>query len=201
MKALRWDMLHYPLRNVTTQKNRINTNAVQTSYLHISTVNFSVRCETYESARTNTSCCSTPHTANRRDFLHNQCRCPLVYPKFHLGRPIVFVSPPHLYGTTAPYGPGPPHYRGITITHNDTPNSVGLLWTSDRPDAETSTWQQSCVCVHLQGSCQSPSTRLGVLVVISDCLVIYLQKLRGENDLQLLRITRRCSWLKCGELQ
>ena len=25
------------------------------------------------------------------------------------------------------------------ITHNDTPQSVGLLWTSDQPVAETST--------------------------------------------------------------
>jgi len=25
----------------------------------------------------------------------------------------------------------------------NTPNSVGLLWTSDRPDAETSTWQHT----------------------------------------------------------
>jgi hypothetical protein len=38
-------------------------------------------------------------------------------------------------------GPGPPHYRDFTIT--DTPHSVGLLWTSDQPDAETSTWQRT----------------------------------------------------------
>ena len=29
------------------------------------------------------------------------------------------------------------------ITHNDTPQSVGLLWTSDQPVAETSTWQHT----------------------------------------------------------
>jgi hypothetical protein len=45
-----------------------------------------------------------------------------------------------LNGVTAPSGPG------ILIiepswSHWDTPNSVGLLWTSDQPDAETSTWQ------------------------------------------------------------
>ena len=28
-------------------------------------------------------------------------------------------------------------------THSDTPHSVGLLWTSDRPEAETSTWQHT----------------------------------------------------------
>jgi hypothetical protein len=34
-------------------------------------------------------------------------------------------------GTTAPRRPGPPPYRGFTIT--PTPHSVVLLWTSDRP--------------------------------------------------------------------
>jgi len=28
-------------------------------------------------------------------------------------------------------------------SHSDTSHSVGLLWTSDQPDAETSTWQHS----------------------------------------------------------
>ena len=27
----------------------------------------------------------------------------------------------------------------VSPSHSDTPHSVGLLWTSDRPDAETST--------------------------------------------------------------
>ena len=29
--------------------------------------------------------------------------------------------------------------RGFAITHSDTQHSVGLLWTSDQPIAETST--------------------------------------------------------------
>ena len=28
-------------------------------------------------------------------------------------------------------------------SHSDTPHSVGFLWTSDQPDAETSTWQHT----------------------------------------------------------
>jgi hypothetical protein len=36
-------------------------------------------------------------------------------------------------------GPGPPHLRGFEITHNDAPQSVGLLWTSDQLLAETYT--------------------------------------------------------------
>jgi hypothetical protein len=37
----------------------------------------------------------------------------------------------------SPGGPRPPHCWGFEIT----PRSVGLLWSSDRPVAETSTWQ------------------------------------------------------------
>ena len=41
----------------------------------------------------------------------------------------------------SPKRAGPPHSRGFCITHNNTPQSVGLLWTRDRPIAETSAWQ------------------------------------------------------------
>ena len=37
----------------------------------------------------------------------------------------------------------PHHLRGFYITHNDAPQSVGLLWTSDQLVAETSTWQHT----------------------------------------------------------
>jgi hypothetical protein len=33
--------------------------------------------------------------------------------------------------------------RGFLITHNDAPQSVGLLWTGDQLVAETSTWQHT----------------------------------------------------------
>ena len=36
-----------------------------------------------------------------------------------------------LFGVTAPNGPGPPHSPCVQITHNDTPQSVGLLWMND----------------------------------------------------------------------
>ena len=35
-------------------------------------------------------------------------------------------------GATAQLGPGPPHFWGFQMTHNDTTQSVGLLWTDDR---------------------------------------------------------------------
>jgi hypothetical protein len=41
------------------------------------------------------------------------------------------------FGATAPSGPGPSHSRGFQIAHNDAPQSVGLLWTSDQLVAET----------------------------------------------------------------
>ena len=42
-----------------------------------------------------------------------------------------------LSAATAQRGPGLPHARGFLITHNDTPVLVGILWTKDRPVAET----------------------------------------------------------------
>jgi hypothetical protein len=44
-------------------------------------------------------------------------------------------------GSAAQRGLWPPRPRGFVITHNDAPQSVGLLWTSDQLVAETSTWQ------------------------------------------------------------
>jgi hypothetical protein len=41
-------------------------------------------------------------------------------------------------GSAAQRGPWPPRSPGFLITHNDAPESVGLLWTSDQPVAETS---------------------------------------------------------------
>jgi hypothetical protein len=42
-------------------------------------------------------------------------------------------------GLTASWGPRPPHFSRLYDRTLDTPHSVGLLWTSDQPDAETST--------------------------------------------------------------
>jgi hypothetical protein len=43
------------------------------------------------------------------------------------------------FSVTAPSGSGPPNSRGSLITHSDSPQSEGLLWTSDELVAETST--------------------------------------------------------------
>jgi hypothetical protein len=48
----------------------------------------------------------------------------------------------NFYGATAHSGPGPHRYRGFMMALiYTTPHSVGLLWRTDQPDAETSTWQ------------------------------------------------------------
>jgi hypothetical protein len=46
-------------------------------------------------------------------------------------------------GSAAERGLWPPRSRRFLITHNDVPQSVGLLWTSDHLVAETSTWQHT----------------------------------------------------------
>jgi hypothetical protein len=53
----------------------------------------------------------------------------------HLKRFIIFSC------YAAQRGLWPPLSRGFLITHNDGPQSLGLLWTSDQLVAETSTWQ------------------------------------------------------------
>jgi hypothetical protein len=42
-------------------------------------------------------------------------------------------------GTAAQRGLWPPRQLGFLITHNDAPQSVGLVWTIDQLIAETST--------------------------------------------------------------
>ena len=50
------------------------------------------------------------------------------------------------HGLTAPVG------QGLLViedswSHSDTPHLVGLLWTSDQPVAETSTWQHTTLTI------------------------------------------------------
>jgi hypothetical protein len=60
-----------------------------------------------------------------------------------IGWTLPLLLPFFSYGSSAPWGPRPPHFWGFTITLLDTPHSVGLLWTSDQPLAETSTWEHN----------------------------------------------------------
>jgi len=70
-----------------------------------------------------------------------------------------------VFGATTPGGPGPPHSRGFQITHSDTTQSVGLLWTSDQLVAQTSTWQHTTLttdrhpCLRWDSNPQSQQAR------------------------------------------
>ena len=53
----------------------------------------------------------------------------------------------------------PPVGQGLLIiddsqSHSDTPQSVGLLWTSDQPVAETSTWQHTTLITDIHAICR-----------------------------------------------
>jgi len=46
-----------------------------------------------------------------------------------------------VFGAIVTSGSGPPHSRGFCITHDDTSQSVGLLWTINQLIAENFTWK------------------------------------------------------------
>jgi hypothetical protein len=52
----------------------------------------------------------------------------------------IYIPPPNIPWCNSPSGVGPPHYLW---SHSGTPHSVELLWTSDQPDADTSTWKHT----------------------------------------------------------
>ena len=58
-------------------------------------------------------------------------------------------SPPPPSVATAATGPRPVHYQGFMITLRHTPQSVGLLWTSDQLVADTSTWQHTTLRIDI----------------------------------------------------
>ena len=76
-------------------------------------------------------------------LLQQNCNvCLSVSLRFYIFMFIIFTRL-FVCGATARSGPESPHSRGFWITHNDAPQSVGLLWTSDQLVAQTSTWQHT----------------------------------------------------------
>jgi len=53
------------------------------------------------------------------------------------------------HAATAPSGPVGPNMDAAR-SHSDESQSVGLLWTSDQPDAENSTWRHTTLSTHTQ---------------------------------------------------
>jgi hypothetical protein len=66
-------------------------------------------------------------------------------------------------GSTALWGHRPPHFSRFHDHTLDTPHSVGLLWSSDQPVAENSTWQHTTLKrdIHVPGRIRThnPSKR------------------------------------------
>jgi hypothetical protein len=60
----------------------------------------------------------------------------------HLNSPPLTVPLFFFYGSAAPVGPDF-YILEVSRSYSDTPQYVGLLWTSDRSDTETSTWQHT----------------------------------------------------------
>ena len=94
----------------------------------------------YKSKVISLRCHSLIMNENLSDGVHIRTNTVVTINKqFHCSFLLIFgaIPPP------PPNGPGPPHSRGFCITHSDAPQSIGLLWTSDRLVAETSTWQHT----------------------------------------------------------
>jgi len=56
---------------------------------------------------------------------------------------LINVNKTFVFGATAPSRLRPPQSRGFWVTNDNARQSVGLLWTSDQPVAETSTLQHT----------------------------------------------------------
>ena len=120
------------------------------------------------------------------------------------------VPAPH-YSAPHPMAQQPPVGQGLLIieasrTHSDTPHSVGLFWTRDRPDPETSTWQHASLrwgrhpCPREDSNPQSQQvsgrkpTQLTVRPLVSDRLFRWDIFLFGESLWNRDFSSRRCWW-------
>ena len=71
-----------------------------------------------------------------------------------------------------PRGPGPPHYRGFVITHNDTPQLVGLLWTSDQPDPETQ--RLAVAWMYIQATARLACTNIPMRYTVNEMTLLVM---------------------------
>ena len=87
------------------------------------------------------------------------------------------------FGATAPQWTRASSWD-FEITHKEVPQSVGLLWTSDRPVAETSTWQHTTFTtdIHAPGGIRThnlsrraaldrATTGTGKTLIVQTCIV------------------------------
>ena len=81
--------------------------------------------------------------AKAKDFIFSTIVQTGSWPHLACNLMLLFVCFFVFCGAAAQRGPWPTHSWGFLITHSDASQSVGLLWTSDRFVAETSTWQHT----------------------------------------------------------
>jgi hypothetical protein len=85
------------------------------------------------------------------------------------------------HGATAPIGPGPLIIEASRSHCLDTPHSVGLLWTRDQPDTETSTWQHTTLtreryqCPRRNSNPQSQQALDRTATGTGICAIIYIK--------------------------
>jgi hypothetical protein len=82
-------------------------------------------------------------------------------------------------GAAAQRGPWPPYFWGFLITHNDTPQSVGLLWTSDELVAEISTWQHITITTGVCFVWHKSETKGTYPRTVAGCIMFRVEK--GET--------------------
>jgi hypothetical protein len=94
----------------------------------------------------------------------------------------------------------PPRSRGFVITHNDAPQYVGFLWTSDQLVAETSTWQHithitdkhPCLRWNSNQRSQQASGRIPTRVVSSDVVRTHIHNILSTAP--QLSISQKALW-------
>ena len=75
-----------------------------------------------------------------------------------------------------------------SLSYSDTPHSVGLLWTSDQPDAETSTWQHTTLTID-RHSCPPAGFQTAIIAGEWPQTDI-LDRAVTETDSSILKVTQ-----------
>ena len=84
------------------------------------------------------------------------------------------------HGATAPSGLQPPHYQGFK-SHSDTPHSVRILWTSDRPIAGTILEHTNTIYIYIY---------IYITVLFMNIMTIPTFHLRGKLHLSIQSVPR-----------
>ena len=93
----------------------------------------------YSEERSRTFLLKSQNTPTRRHIPEHNPQHPLLHLYKFIQYPTYCYFPFYFWRSSPPGGQALFIHEICYITHNDAPNSVRLLWTCDKPDAETST--------------------------------------------------------------